>query len=98
MRDCAPAFARVRVYVCLFRRARARVGWCKLYESPGGNQVDGLPPDLHTQAEKSCSRLVARMTRRAEASSSLGVIPGRRDLAGTGLQKIGNSRMQKPMF
>ena len=44
MRDCAPAFARVRVYVCLFRRARARVGWCKLYESPGGNQVDGLPP------------------------------------------------------
>ena len=45
MRDCAPAFARVRVCVCLFIGVRVQgLAGVSSTSPPGGNQVDGLPP------------------------------------------------------
>ena len=42
---CAPAFARVRVRVCMFICVRLQgLAGVSSTSPPGGNQVDGLPP------------------------------------------------------
>ena len=33
--------------------------WTLLYESPGGNQVDGLPPARHTESGQSANKSVS---------------------------------------